>query len=426
MTGQLRYDQLNTSCDGIPTAVAHSAQCAANDSVDPNVQFYETAQFITGIILYPIIIVIGLTGNTLTMIVLSHNKMLTSTNVFLTALSVSDIIKLLNDTLYFLVSILLRRHPLAGNRMLGCMYPFSHYVFNESVCVSAWLTVSVAVERYISVCHATKARVVCTIHRARIISALVFVSMSLVAVPSAFRYKGVRHRDVATNATTFSIELSALGRNRRFMTVYTWIQNLFRSIIPLFVLIVLNALIIQALRQERISGKRMSARNRITLMLIVVILVFIICIFPDAIMSTVFGFGYVDESSLVKGIREFTDVLLSLNSAVNFMIYCFCSRSFRTTSREIFCQRFVNSRQLYHSVRSKVSTYKETPQADIQMTYNGHIRYAEAERLDLVAMTAEDALLVSNGHQMAAYSDQQLAEYTDQQLSAYTGPQTYL
>ena len=48
------------------------------------------------------------------------------------------------------------------------------------------------------------------------------------------------------------------------------------------------------------QGKKMSARNRITLMLIVVIIVFVLCITPDAIMSTVFGFGYVEGSYLVK------------------------------------------------------------------------------------------------------------------------------
>ena len=31
------------------------------------------------------------------------------------------------------------------------LYPVAHYFFNMSVCVTAWLTVSVAVERYIMV-----------------------------------------------------------------------------------------------------------------------------------------------------------------------------------------------------------------------------------------------------------------------------------
>ena len=299
--------------------------------------FYETAQFITGLVLYPIICILGITANVLTLIVLSHRKMLTSTNVFLSALAIADIIKLLNDTLYSLDLILIREVPYHGNRMLGYMYPFSHYIFNQSVCVASWLTVSVAVERYISVCHPTKAKEMCTVHRARIVSLLVFVVMSLVAVPSAFRYKRETVVDPVTNQTTFSIGLTALGKDKTFIDAYTWVQNLLRSVIPLLVLIVLNARIIHALRAERVKGKKMSARNRITFTLIIVIIVFLICITPDAIMSTCFGFGYVDESDLVKGIREFTDTLLAVNSAVNFLVYCLCSKMFRDIFKERFC-----------------------------------------------------------------------------------------
>ena len=50
-------------------------------------------------------------------------------------------------------------------------------------------------------------------------------------------------------------------------------------------------------------GKKMSGRNRITFMLLSVVLVFLICITPDAIMSTFFGYGYVEENFLVKGRR---------------------------------------------------------------------------------------------------------------------------
>ena len=396
--GQL-FAQHTNSCD---SGCNSSLQLDINQNqtvMDEYAEFYKLSQFVTGIVLYPIVIVIGLTGNTLTLIVLSHKKMLTSTNVFLTSLAVSDIIKLLNDALYFLVSILLRRHPLAGNRMMGYMYPFSHYIFNQAVCVSAWLTVSVAVERYISVCHATKALVVCNVHRARIISALVFFVMSLVAVPSAFRYTSVTYLDTETNITMYRITLSSLGRNESFMTVYTWIQNLLRSIIPLFVLITLNSLIIHALRIERIKGKKMTSRNRITLTLIVVVVVFIICILPDAIMSTFFGFGYVDESDLVKGIREFTDALLSINSAVNFMIYCLCSKGFRDVFRIMVCPTHSTNQQRLRIQKNNINTTKNRSSQESR-----RLEGSEHEMLQ-----RKD---VENGHELSVYiGPQTLKDY---------------
>ena len=318
--------------------------------------FYDNAQFMTGLICYPILCIIGLIGNGLALIVLSQRKMLTSTNVFLSALAVSDTIKLLNDLLYFLVLILGRIHPEAANNMMGYMYPVSHYIFNEAVCVTAWLTVSVAVERYIAVCHATRAKVICTVSRARFVSVIVFTSMSLLTVPSALRYTRVKVYDEQISKSIFTIELSNLGKNPRFMLPYMWIQNMLRAFVPLVTLFILNACIIHALRKQRaVKGKTASARNRITTMLISVILVFIICITPDAIMSMFFRSGYIEEKNLlVKGIREITDMLLAVNSATNFIVYCAFSKVFRHTFSSIFCRTCVSSerRDENHSLLS--------------------------------------------------------------------------
>ena len=300
--------------------------------------FYKTAQVVTGLVCYPILCVVGIVGNVLTLIVLHHRKMQTSTNVFLRALAVADTIKLINDALYVVNMVLMYTNPRAANHMMGHMYPFSHYILNEAVCVSAWLTVSVAVERYICVCHPTRAKELCTIKTAAISSTLVFFSMSLIAVPSALRYKGILTYNNSTNSSEYKIDLTDLGRNKQFMDGYLWTQNLLRSIIPLIVLILLNARIICELWKQRIKGKKMSSRNRITMMLLSVIFAFLICIFPDAIMSTFLGIGYADGDYLERGIREISDTLLTFNSAINFVIYCACSQVFRDTFVAIFCK----------------------------------------------------------------------------------------
>jgi nociceptin receptor len=150
-------------------------------------EFYETAQFITGLILYPVICIPGLLGNLLTLIVLSDRSMRTSTNAFLSALAVADTIKLLNDLLYFCTILLLRTDDVIGNRAFGYLYPYAHYFFSMPMCVSSWLTVSVAVERYIMVCHPTRARAVCNRTRAVLVCVAVFVVMTTLALPSALR-----------------------------------------------------------------------------------------------------------------------------------------------------------------------------------------------------------------------------------------------
>ena len=77
--------------------------------------------------------------------------MRTSTNCYLIALAIADTIKLTNDTFYFMVILLLHTDTQKGIYSYGYLYPYAHYLFSMSVCVTAWLTVSVALERYIMV-----------------------------------------------------------------------------------------------------------------------------------------------------------------------------------------------------------------------------------------------------------------------------------
>jgi len=335
-------------------ALGNASVCFENTTDDPGKIFYQNAQFITGLIIYPSLCFPGILGNILSLIVLFHKDMATSTNVYLAALAISDTVKLINDVLYFIVTLMKHIEADNADQIMANMYPYAHYIFNFAVCVTAWLTVSIAIERYISVCHPTRARAICTISRARNTSISVFIVMLILSVPSALRYHAIEVFDYSLNITCFNVEPTELGHNASFMKPYTWIQNLFRSIVPLVVLIFLNVRIVHELKRERIKGKSLSGRNRITLIMIIIIIVFLVCITPDAVMSMFFGFGYIEEEDgIVKGTREFTDSLLTLNSAFNFVLYCTMSQQFRDTFCKIFGIK-LGSRTSVKSERDKL------------------------------------------------------------------------
>ena len=309
--------------------------------------FYKTAQFVTGLICYPIICAYGLLGNIFILIVLAQKAMHTSTNVYLSALAVSDIIKLVNDSLYFLTILLYETDPAAGNKAFGYLYPYAHFIFNMSVCVSSWLTVSVAVERYILVCHPIKSKTLTTIPRAKWISSVCFFFMTAVAVPSALRYRTVEETvlENGVNTTVLDVKLTALWEDQTFVVSYNWLQSLLRSIIPLFVLVVMNGFIINALRKTR-ANKKMASKNKITIMLCIVIVFFLVCIIPDAVMSAFFNLGYVESDNyLVKGVREITDMLLGVNAAINFILYMIFNKIFRDQFIGFFCGRCVKDKK---------------------------------------------------------------------------------
>ncbi|CAG5116780.1 unnamed protein product, partial [Candidula unifasciata] len=310
----------------------------------------------------------GFLGNMLTIFVLCRRNMLTSTNAFLSALAVSDSIKLVNDIMYIMVTVFLHTDKELGRIAYGYLYPYAHFIFSMSVCVSSWLTVSVAIERYILVCHPTRARAFWNRKRAVWLCVFIYVIMTILALPSALRYRTINCIDRITNVTRLEVELTEIWRNQLLATTYEWVQSLLRSIIPLIILVVLNVCIICALKRTKTNRGR-NPRHRVTIMMIVVILVFLICITPDALLSTVFKFGYHEEGYLEKGIREITDSLLTINAGVNFIIYCVFNQVFRKSFTRICCP---TSRPVGWITELDESTYRRLSEAKYLLSTNNN------------------------------------------------------
>ena len=304
---------------------------------DEHEQFYRVAKEVTGLYLFPIVCVTGIIGNLLTFVVFIKFKPRSSTNVYLTALAISDTIKLLCDFLYFIVVFLekIERHD-ASVKVFVTLYPVAHYILNFSLCNTAWLTVSVAIERYIYMKWPERARTICTITRAKITCCVVWMAAMLITVPFALRYEQI------ANNGTIDINVTHMWNNDKFKDAYVWFQNILRSIVPLIVLIIINTWIIMALSRatKEYYQRPIACKNRVTVMLVAIIIAFLVCITPDAIMSTVFGFGYTEAPYLIRGIREISDLLLSVNSAVNFILYFSLNKVFRHNFARVFCKNY--------------------------------------------------------------------------------------
>lgn len=322
----------------VPSTTLQPATANPNNSlVDPHEEFYQIAKEITGVYLFPIVCVTGIIGNLLTFVVFIKFKPRSSTNVYLTALAISDTIKLLCDFLYFIVVFLekIGKHD-ASVQVFVTLYPIAHYILNFSLCNTAWLTVSVAMERYIYMKWPERARTICTITRAKITCCVVWLAAMLITVPFALRYEPIRSNG------TIDVNVTTMWRDAKFKDAYVWFQNILRSIVPLIVLIIINIWIIRTLsRASREYYRRpLACKNRVTVMLVAIIIAFLVCITPDAVMSAVFGFGYTEAPALVRGIREISDLLLSVNSAVNFILYFAFNKVFRHNFARVFCKDY--------------------------------------------------------------------------------------
>jgi hypothetical protein len=138
-----------------------------------------------------------------------------------------------------------------------------------------------------------------------------------------------------------------------YFNVYFWFRVVFIHLVPCVTLMVINALLINAmraaqrrrellLRQNRKSEcRRIKESSYTTMMLVAVVGLFLLVEFPQAIFLQItivennFETDIIDEyTRLVAAL--FINFFILLSYPVNFFIYCTMSRQFRDTFKKLF------------------------------------------------------------------------------------------
>ena len=166
------------------------------------------------------------------------------------------------------------------------------------------------------------------------------------------------------------LEETELAYNENYNIIYPWIVDGFlTSIIPFLLLLLLNGRLIWEVHKSSQYLKRnmmvQSSTNhvqreerQITIMLICVVIVFFICQAPYVIytaINSIHRFAHTPGRMLF---RYITMLLLTLKSAVNFVMYSCFSEKFRNTLRKMLCSKKFTRRA--HNDRRKSSNYSMT------------------------------------------------------------------
>lgn len=245
--------------------------------------------YVSGVILL-VVCVLGLVSNALVAVVLLHrSSMESSTSVFLLALALFDSVVLLCTPFLICFQPLSEVYSkLVHPNIMPFVYPLA---LTAQTC-TIWITVSFTVERYIAVTNPLKAPRLCTVRRARIITAVVAFISILYNMSRWFEYTTERVvpsvNTNSSNATTpgilYEIDPTEVEKNPKYKSIYfTGLYLAIMCIIPVTVLSVLNYFLIQAVRQSRNGSLGVGSRtqspkeNNITIMLVSVVAVFIIC-----------------------------------------------------------------------------------------------------------------------------------------------------
>ena len=216
-------------------------------------------------------LIVGMVGNVLIILVMARPSMRTnSASFYFTVLALSDI------------GVLLSVVPsdLMGWNRFGTGNSYSIYtcilpIYFRRVCggTSLWLLVALEVDRFIAVKTPLKAKQLCTVRRAVVVSAFIFI-LHLLKCSQVLWLRG-EETVTGSNNTSAIINCGYVSGNaRNYLTFINPILGLiFETILPLGASTTLNIVIIHELRKKRrFVWRSLHCRNYKFYMVIIVII----------------------------------------------------------------------------------------------------------------------------------------------------------
>ncbi|KAK8742479.1 hypothetical protein OTU49_001905 [Cherax quadricarinatus] len=325
--------------------------------------FLAGSRYVVQRVLVPVVLIVGVVGNAVTIVVLTRRQMRSSTNNYLTALAISDLLYLV-----FIFSLSIRHHPGMSRPHHWFYWHYSRYALwltDASSSTSIWLTVTFTIERYIAVCHPIKGKVFCTESRAKRVIVAVFILCFTLTATTPHEWVINEVTDAVTGQPRLAMDYSFLGSHSTYKKVFYWFTAVVFILLPLVLLAVFNSFLIHVVRQSRTQRRTMtnqrverdthsqSQEYKITVMLIAVVLLALLCQLPVAILLLYQSF-YVSKPNSIAfyielGLGNIFNLLSAINAACNFVLYCAMSDKYRRTFLRTFCSRWYRQPSPLHS-----------------------------------------------------------------------------
>lgn len=243
------------------------------------------------------------------------------------------------------------------------VYMLFHMHFTQILhSASIFLTLSLAVWRYIAIKYPAHSATLCTENRCTLAILISFILPPILCIPSYAVFS--IHKDIAfdvgTKKTPVKVYVVDSNYDGRLYQINFWVHAVLIKLLPCLILTVISAWLIRALyransRKKALKGysacnseavanngniftrrstKRSKAErrtDRTTKMLVAVLLLFLLTEFPQGILGLLSGLlGRCFFKRCYDLFGELMDALALLNGAINFVLYCSMSRQFRT------------------------------------------------------------------------------------------------
>ncbi|XP_049599272.1 cholecystokinin receptor type A isoform X2 [Syngnathus scovelli] len=337
------------------------------------------------VLLYCVIFLIGVAGNSLIIAVLSRNRrMRTVTNLFLLSLAVSDLMVSLVCIPFTLIPNLMRTFIFSDGTCKMVMYFMA-----VSVSVSTYNLVAIALERYSAICRPLSSRTWQTkSHAMKVIGATWLTSLSLM-VPYVYSSSlmAFNRRD---NTDGFMCRMT--WKNQKLLAYWYVSLLLLLFLLPGAVMLTAYALIslelYKGLRIQLSDGTRardratsfgslrasngdgcylhlgpqgtappelrsgntakLLAKKRVVRMLLVIVCLFFVCWTPIFVVNAWKAFDHQVVSRLTGAPISFIHLLSYTSTCVNPVVYCFMNKRFRQGAASTFSSLRLKARAAVH------------------------------------------------------------------------------
>ena len=291
--------------------------------------------------------ILGLVGNTLSLIVLQRDNGGKVANLLLQALAIADncvliasigILSIYGSLPYFKAYDTLRR-LLSPIRLY-----FQPIAYITKTC-AIWMTVLLAVNRFVVIKKPLRAQDLCTLWKARLQVLGVVVFSIVCNIPTFFHFKEITVQE--GNASRTRLTYSSIGAGSSAYVIYTNTFSVLVLLLPMVILIIMNVGLILELRKMQQQRKRLSTMAtpnntsdaNITLVMIIIIVIFIVCHLPDRVAQGIGSFYKETWWTYSCYVDAACNFLIAFNSSINFFVYYFVRKRFRETLSSLLCCR---------------------------------------------------------------------------------------
>lgn len=336
----------NSTADMMTTTLTtNKAFEPSSTTKDTSMEMAEKMHFVTSAIVGTIFVIVGITGNILSISVWRRPKMRSSTGTYLIGQAIADMGLLF---FFFITESIPKMAPeVLTTHSYGVFFSYIGFpIFFLFVICSIWFTVGVTVDRYIQVCWISKSRDMCNTKRALIGLGIITFLCFIINTPHFASYEPVPSSE--RNASDAGFRPTEYGAGTGSKNYEFWVHCMFLVLAPWATIFVLNMLIIQRVtkinrhmndkRGESGKEKAKKSETQMTRLLLTVTFTFLVLIAFQCITQCFFMQDKGDHR-IVQEAFSIAKLGIVINSSINFFLYCLSAKRFRKELSAIVCAR---------------------------------------------------------------------------------------